>query len=76
MDHTVVDEGAEMAIIFPSGVYYSCSFSDVSPCTHVIGFQPADDLLLRRCAEHVYHSHAQGHLLEHVSDPKDCEFIL
>ena len=57
MDHTVVDEGAEMAIIFPSGVYYSYSFSDVSSCTHVIILQPADDLLLRWCPETVNHPH-------------------
>ena len=73
MDHSALDECMEMAVT--PGVH-PYSFNDVKPCTHVIGFQPADDPLLRWCTEHVYHSHAQGHLLEHVSDPKDCEIIL
>ena len=91
MDHSAFDERTEMAIT--PGVH-PCSFNDIKPCTHVIGLQPADDLLLRWCTEHVDYSHAQGHLLkqahllamegdpvgspilEHVSDPKDCEIIL
>ena len=73
MDHLILNQSVEMAVT--PGVH-SHSFNDIKPCAHVIGFQPADDLLLRWCAEHVNHSHAQGHLLEHVSDPKDCEIIL
>ena len=73
MDHSALDERMEMAVT--PGVH-SYSFNDVEPCAHVIGLQPTDDPLLRGCTEHVDHSHAQGHLLEHVSDPKDCEIIL
>ena len=60
MDHTIVDEGEEMTVT--PGVHPR-SFNNIKSCAHVIGLQPADDPLLRRCAETVDHSHAQGHLL-------------
>ena len=62
MDHLILDQSVEMAVT--PGVR-SYSFNDIIPCAHVIGLQPADDLLLRWSAEHVDHPHAQGHLLEH-----------
>ena len=62
MDHLILNQSVEMTIT-PGGVH-SRSFKNIKPCTHVIGLQPADDLLLRWCAETVDHSHAQGHLLK------------
>ena len=61
MDHLILNQRVEMAV---TPCVHPCSFNDIEPCTHLIGFQPTDDPLLRRSAEHVDHSHAQGHLLK------------
>ena len=55
MDHLILDQSVEMAVT--PGVHPR-SFNDIKSCAHVIGFQPADDPLLRRCAETVDHPHA------------------
>ena len=43
MDHLILDQSVEMAIT--PGVH-SYSFDNIKSCAHVIGLQPADDLLL------------------------------